>query len=45
VLTTGKIFNDKDTMEFGGGPNERAEILYEASSYGGLALVMRVVLG
>jgi Domain of unknown function (DUF4261) len=44
VLTTGKIFNDKDTMEFGSGPNERAEISYEASSYGGLAPVMRVLI-
>jgi hypothetical protein len=44
ILMSGRIFNDKDTLELGQGSGSRAMISYEASSYGGLAPVMKVAL-
>jgi Domain of unknown function (DUF4261) len=45
VLLSARVFQDGDTMELGEGSGKAAKISYEASSYGGLAPVMKVVLG
>jgi Domain of unknown function (DUF4261) len=44
VLLSGRKFQDGDTVELREGSGKSAKISYEASSYGGLAPVMKVVL-